>query len=652
MKWLTAILLVLSWTVSAYSQTDADQVIAIGRNVMSMDDYMLSIQYFNQAIKAKPYLAEPYYLRAFAKMQLEDYDGAERDCSLSIERNKFLTETYKLRGFVRQQLGKDSLAITDYDEGLRYNPQDKYFLFYKAVAEGELRRFGAADSTYSSLLRLYPRFEDGYSARGRMNALRGDTVQALADVTHAIELSNTSIQPYLIRADIRVHQKDWDGALSDINEAIRLKPRDADYYLNRAFIRYNLDDFQGALSDYNYTLELEPYNTAALFNRALLRYEVRDFDRAATDLEEVLRLDSENFHARYNRGLINLERGKYKEALTDFQAIATRYPRFHPAFYAMAQAYDRLGQPQLAGKSMMHAENLIKAYVKNPEGNPLDRPTIAAGKANDGRNSDSSQTEEEVMDRFNQLVTAGNASDTQLAYNDRIKGRVQDRDVMIDIEPVFMVSLAEGPASLKSTSNYFRELEEFNNGRYIGQRLYLSPAADISPESYESLFSLADQLAETAAHSERAADWIALGVAREMLKDHEAAVSALDEALKLMPGYTVTLMARAYARLLSGDPREAALAISDYDEALKANPRLVYAWHNKGNIYYASGDYTSALNAYNEALRIDPAFASALYNRGITYLRLGNKRQAFSDLSKAGELGTLSAYNLLKRMKQ
>ena len=90
--------------LAAFAQVDAEQVMNIGRTVLSMDDYMLSIQYFNQAIKAKPYMAEPYYLRAFAKMQLEDLEGAEEDCTLSIERNKFRTETYKLRGFVRQSL--------------------------------------------------------------------------------------------------------------------------------------------------------------------------------------------------------------------------------------------------------------------------------------------------------------------------------------------------------------------------------------------------------------------------------------------------------------------------------------------------------------------------------------------------------------------
>lgn len=91
--------------------------------------------------------------------------------------------------------------------------------------------------------------------------------------------------------------------------------------------------------------------------------------------------------------------------------------------------------------------------------------------------------------------------------------------------------------------------------------------------------------------------------------------------------------------------------ISDYDEALRLNPRLVYAWFNKGNIYYSVGDYTSALQCYAEALGIDPEFGQAYFNRGLAYLQAGNKTQAFSDLSKAGELGVLPSYNILKRMK-
>lgn len=651
-KYVTVLAAVILFAVFPLrAQVDAEQVMNIGRNVLSMDDYMLSIQYFNQAIKAKPYLAEPYYLRAFAKMSLEDWEGAEEDCTLSIERNKFKTETYKLRGFTRQALGKDSLAIEDYNIGLQYNPQDKYFLFYKGVAQTELKRYEDADSTFATLLRLYPRFDDGFTARGRMQMLRGDTVAALADISRAIEISGTSLQPYLLRADIEVHRKDWEAALADMNQAVLLRPHEADYYLNRAFIRYNLDDFFGAMADYNYTLELEPNNSAALFNRALLRYEVKDLDRAAKDFAEVLRLDPANFHARYNLGLVNLEREHYKDAITDFQAISRRYPKFYPSYYALAEAYSKTGNMRAAMQNMHRGDELVRAYVTDPDRNPLDRPTIQAGTANDSGRGHEDESEEEVMSRFNQLVTAGSASETQLAYNDRIKGRVQDRDISVELEPLYLVSFIDAPASLKSTSNYFQELDDFNRRQYIGQTLYLTPAADLSSESYEKLFDMAEELEQTAQLSERAADWFALGVARAMLKDHEGAIKALDKALELYPDFTAAFMERAYARQISGDQRQLALAISDYDAALSRNPRLIYAWFNKGNLHHSSGDFTSAIDCYTRALETDPSFAAALYNRGITYLRMGNKRQAFADLGKAGELGVLSSYNLLKRMK-
>lgn len=643
--------ILMAFCLPAHSQVDAEQVMNIGRNVLSMDDYMLSIQYFNQAIKAKPYLAEPYYLRAFAKMSLEDWEGAEEDCTLSIERNKFKTETYKLRGFARQALGKDSLAIEDYDVGLQYNPQDKYFLFYKAVAQTELERYAEADSTFSTLLRLYPRFDDGFTARGRLNMLRGDTVAALDDVAKAITLSGTSLQPYLIRADIEVRRQHWDDALQAMDQVILLKPHEPSYYLNRAFIRYNLDDYFGAMADYNYTLELEPYNSAALFNRGLLRYEVKDLDRAAADFGEVLRIDPQNFHAAYNLGLVQLERGDYRAALSNFETISARYPRFYPVYYAEADALMKMGNNRAAMMKIHHADELVRAYVKNPEKNPLDRPTIQAGTANDGTSHGDDETEEQVMDRFNQLVTSGSASETQLAYNERIKGRVQDRDINIEIEPLYLISLIAAPASLKSTSNYFKEIDDFNNGNYIGQKLYLVPAAELSAEQYEKLFGLADMLQETADISSRGADWLVLGVARTILKDHEAAIAALDKAIELYPDFTIAYLERAYARQISGDRNQLPLALADYDAALRLNPRLAYAWFNKGNLYYTNGDLTSAIDCFTQALAIDQAFATAYYNRGITYLRMGNKRQAFADLSKAGELGVLPSYNLLKRMK-
>ena len=68
---LSLVLLILSITgVSA--QINTDRVMNIGRNALYFEDYILSIQYFNQVIKVKPYLADPYFYRAVAKLSLED----------------------------------------------------------------------------------------------------------------------------------------------------------------------------------------------------------------------------------------------------------------------------------------------------------------------------------------------------------------------------------------------------------------------------------------------------------------------------------------------------------------------------------------------------------------------------------------------------
>lgn len=661
------------------AQINAEQMMTIGRNVMSMEDYMLSIQYFNQAIKAKPYLSDPYFFRALAKLYLEDYKGAEEDCTLALERNRFKTETYKVRGFVRQNMGKDSLAIEDYNKGLEYNPEEKYFLFYKALAQTDLKQNDGAEETFARLLRIYPNFEEGYAARGRLRVMQGDTVGALADLDKSISISRNQTNALLLRAGINADRMHWAEAAEDMDAAIKLKPQEADLYINRAYLRYNMDDYFGAMSDYNYTLELEPYNATALFNRALLRYEVKDLNRAAADLEKVLQYEPDNFHARYNLGLVNMERGEHQEALRDLDIITRKYPRFYPAYYAKAEVFRDMGNMRAAMQQAHTGDDLVSRYVSNPEKNPLDRPVIASGKTRSTKEiySDEEENEIEVMNRFNQLVTVGDAgTESQLSYNEKIKGRVQDRNLRVEPEPSYFLSMMDSPASLHSTSNYFRELDDFNQRHYITDHIYLAGGtAPMDEKAMQNLFSRADYYDGIVNEpNPRGADLLALGVLRSMLKNYPAAVEAFDRALERDPDFTIAYIGRAVARqnalhtrsvdggTSSDDAASVALRqreiqkdfadiIADYDRALQLNPRLVYAWLNKGNLYYEAGDYTSALQCYSEALKLDPSFGAACYNRGITYLQIGNKRLAFTDLSKAGELGILPSYNLLKRMK-
>ena len=84
---LTSLSILWAVALTAVAQINTDQVMRIGQNALYFEDYMLSIQYFNQAIQAKPYLAQPYFLRSIAKLNLEDYAGAEADASQALELN-------------------------------------------------------------------------------------------------------------------------------------------------------------------------------------------------------------------------------------------------------------------------------------------------------------------------------------------------------------------------------------------------------------------------------------------------------------------------------------------------------------------------------------------------------------------------------------
>ena len=143
LRHLISLIALVGAALGAFAQINTDQVLTIGRNALYFEDYLLSIQYFNRVIDAKPYMAEPYFYRAIAKLNLEDYQGAEDDCTLALDRNPFKAEAYPVRGVARQTLHKDKEAITDYNKALEIMPENQSVLMNKAVCEENLKDYEA-----------------------------------------------------------------------------------------------------------------------------------------------------------------------------------------------------------------------------------------------------------------------------------------------------------------------------------------------------------------------------------------------------------------------------------------------------------------------------------------------------------------------------
>ncbi len=90
-------------------------------------------------------------------------------------------------------------------------------------------------------------------------------------------------------------------------------------------------------------------------------------------------------------------------------------------------------------------------------------------------------------------------------------------------------------------------------------------------------------------------------------------------------------------------------AIADYSKIVALDNEFVYAYYNRANVYAKSKQIDKALADYDTVIQQDPYFAEAYYNRGIVKIYQGDMKAAAVDLSKAGELGLKSAYNIIKR---
>lgn len=680
LKHIIFIIFALLGINTAYSQINTDQVMRIGTNTLYFEDYVLSIQYFNQVIKVKPYLAQPYFYRAIAKLNLDDYLGAEQDATLAIERNPFITDAFEVRGVARQNLGKNRAAIEDYNKALEMLPENRGLMYNKAMAQHEIHDFDGASETYEKILRRYPNFDGGYLGRARMRLETKDTVGAQEDIEKALSINHNALNAYIMRADIAINsQKDYAAALRDMDFAIKLQPRFAGFFINRAFLRYMTDDFQGAFADYDYALQLEPHNTIALFNRGLLRAEVHDTNRAIDDFSSVINLDTKDYKALYNRSMLLADIGSFDQALSDLQQVIDAFPDFAAAYFLRYDIKRRKGDLQSAQKDYEKSLALAKTRVQLTPDRQFASSDTAIVASTDSVSDEVEfstpfETQEQVKRRFTTLTTiADNSSPEQIYNNKEIRGKVQDRNVAIEIEPIFVVSYYTSPTELKMSGDYLKEVDDVNATRMLRFLLQVTnhaPAMTDEEVAQNHFNSIQYYNSYLAGHTPRAIDYLGRAMDFMTLKDYENAIADLDRAIAITPDFTLAYLLRSNARYLlskghiSSDDHSAAsnpkyatrelrpsnLAIEDIDSVIKLSPNMPIAYYNKGVMLAELGDYTSALQEFNKAIELRPDFGEAYYNRGYVYLNLGNKDAAFTDLSKAGQLGIVPSYNLLKRM--
>lgn len=666
---------ILLWPACLCAQINTERVMMIARNALYFEDYVLSIQYFNQVISAKPYLYEPYFFRGLAKINLDDYQGAEADCDEAIRRNPFVVGAYQIRGLARIRQNNFDGAIEDYRAALKYDPENLVLWHNLTLCHMQKKDYTAAEDDLEKLLSISPRYTRAYLMRGEVNLQQKDTVGALRDFDKALELDRYDADAWSARALVKLQLKDYKSAEEDLNQAIRLSIKNAGNYINRALARFHQNNLRGAMQDYDLALDIDPNNFIGHYNRGLLRAQVGDDNRAIEDFDFVLKMEPDNMMATFNRGLLRAQTGNYQGAIEDYSKVIEQYPNFLTGYHYRAEARrkigDRKGAEQDEFKLMQAQLDRLNNKQSGSQKDLADAGEDEAGGEKTRKKSDKN------MENYRKIVIADDSENTQ-RYTSDYRGRVQDRNVVVKLEPMYALTYYEKISEVKKTVHFYKAIDALNLAKRLPKPLRITNMeAPLTEEQVKYHFALIDShTSDIVAHPQDALKRFARGMDFYLVQDFDSSIEDFTQSILLdgefFPAYFMRALVRckqleykkaeamseensSSTSLPSNDGRKEVSGVDyevvkkDLDKVIELVPDFVYGYYNRGNVSSALKDYSAALEDYNKTLELDPEFAEAYFNRGLTHIFLGNNKQGILDLSKAGELGIVSAYNIIKR---
>jgi tetratricopeptide (TPR) repeat protein len=111
------------------------------------------------------------------------------------------------------------------------------------------------------------------------------------------------------------------------------------------------------------------------------------------------------------------------------------------------------------------------------------------------------------------------------------------------------------------------------------------------------------------------------------------AIQDFSNAIRLNPKYVTAYFVRA---IIYGQLQEFQRCLSDYNQAIALNPKYAEAYNNRANLKKDNlNDYQGAMADYNQAIKADPRLPEAYNNRGLLkYTKFNDFRGALADYNQ------------------
>lgn len=655
--------------LQASAQYKVDRLVRSGEVALHYEDYVLSIQYFNQAIQLKPYLYRPWQMRGVAKFYLDDFVGAEADATEALRLNPYIDMLYDLRAISRIRQKNYTAAIDDYTKALALSPGQQNYWFNRALCRLNNKDYDQALLDVDTIIRKWQNYSNAYSLKAELYLHKKDTIEAARWITASLKINPYDADAWTTRAYIALARKEWKDAERFLSEVIRLKPKTVSAYVNRALARYNFNQLRGSMADYDMAIDLDPNNFLAHYNRGQLRMQLGDDNRAIDDFNFVIGLEPDNVTAIFNRALLLDRTGDLAAAIRDYTTVIDQFPNFWTGLHYRARCYRRLGQ---TAKAELDEFRILKAQMNKHLG--------VQQRWSKGKTEEVRKRSEIDPEKYNQLVV-NDEETVDHDYKSEYRGRIQNRSIESTFLPMFSLSYLPYRGGVNSIQLYDAAVDAFNHQIKAAGAvapLYIVTSNDALTESQSATYFQRIEQITTAIEKQPAVATLVTqllerAVLYNMLHDYDAALNDLTVCLQtdstsVLACWQISVVEAALANLpaLAPLPQSSALdnignptassiysarAMEHTERALKQQPNNPLLLYNRGNLLAADRRFDDAIDTYTQALALNPMLAEAYYNRALAHLAAGNNQAAKQDLSRAGELGLYNAYSLMKQIK-
>ena len=271
--------------------------------------------------------------------------------------NGSLASAYVTLGRIHDTLGKNDLALSEFERALQLDPRSADALTGEAHSYEHAARFADAEAAYKKAIALRPDYWDGYNSLGLFYDDRGKYENAIVQLKHAIELTPDNATAYSNLGAAYVDSGDprnYALAEAALKKSLELSPSYG-AYANLGFLYLAQNRFAESASQTEKALQLNDKDFIVWTNLAEAYQGLKDEpkERAALEREQSLleaaeKSDPRDASVQYRLALVYAKKKLTEKAIAHAQSALALAPEDPYVLQAVAAVYERLGDRKAA----------------------------------------------------------------------------------------------------------------------------------------------------------------------------------------------------------------------------------------------------------------------------------------------------------------